>query len=299
MELLPLRYFRVVARLEHMTKAAEELGITQPSLSTTIRRLESEVGVPLFNRQGRSIRLNQFGKTFLEHVEAVFRELDAGRRKVRDMAGLEQGEISVAAASLNWLPGLLQRFQALHPAVRFQLSRCPLAEMPHGLATGAYDFCFQLISPNQPGIQSAPLLTHEILLVVSPKHRFASQKSIPLRAVANEAVVIEKAGDGLRDLVDHCCQQVGFTPRITYEIDEPAALFEFVKANLGVAFAPSAVKGQIAEHHLTALQLTDPICQCTFALAWSQAHYLSEAARTFREFVVGSFANRGEATLAL
>ena len=104
MDLLQLRYFRVVARVEHMTKAAQELFIAQPSLSKTIRRLEKEIGVPLFDQQGRTIRLNQFGKAFLEHIERLFRELEEGQREVRDMAGLEQGEVSLVTASLYWLP---------------------------------------------------------------------------------------------------------------------------------------------------------------------------------------------------
>jgi len=87
MDLLQLRYFRVVARLEHMTKAPRSFFIAQPSLSQTIGRLEKEIGVPLFDRHGRVIRLNQFGKAFLEHVETLFRELEEGQRKVQDMAG--------------------------------------------------------------------------------------------------------------------------------------------------------------------------------------------------------------------
>jgi DNA-binding transcriptional LysR family regulator len=88
MELLQLHYFQTVARLEHMTKAAEELKIAQPSLSKTISRLEEDLGAPLFNRQGRNIRLNQFGKVFLTRVDRIFRELEEGKREIRDMAGL-------------------------------------------------------------------------------------------------------------------------------------------------------------------------------------------------------------------
>ncbi len=72
MELLQLKYFQTVARLEHMTKAAEELHIAQPSLSKTIARLEKDLGVPLFDRQGRQITLNSFGKVFLKRVERIF-----------------------------------------------------------------------------------------------------------------------------------------------------------------------------------------------------------------------------------
>ncbi|GHO57601.1 hypothetical protein KSB_60760 [Ktedonobacter robiniae] len=132
MDLLQLRYFRVVARREHMTKAAEELCIAQPSLSKTIRRLEKEIGVPLFDRQERSLQLNQFGKAFLEHIEAMFSELEEGQRKVQDMAGLEQGVVSLIAASLPWIPDLLYCFQILHLPFTFAYPNVHLLKYPSG-----------------------------------------------------------------------------------------------------------------------------------------------------------------------
>lgn len=294
MDLLQLSYFRVVARVEHMTKAAEELSIAQPSLSKTIRRLEKEVGVPLFDRQGRSIRLNQFGKAFLEHIETMFRELGEGQRKVRDMAGLEHGEVSLVAASLPWIPDLLHRFQVLHPSIHFHLSQCPFAEIPHQLETGAYDFCFLSTPLIRPGIQWRPLLTEEILLVVPSTHRLAGQERVPLREVAHEAVVIEKVGSGLRDLIDIFCLQAGVTLCIPYEIDEPATLYEFVKAGLGVGFTPALMKKQASEQVLSCIHLTNPTCERTLGIAWQDKHYLSQAARAFQQFVMEYFANLGQ-----
>ena len=119
----------------------------------------------------------------------------------------------------------------------------------------------------KPSIQWRPLRTEEIVLVVPPTHRLAAQERIPLHEVAHEAVVIEKVGYGIRDLIDNFCQQAGFTPRIPYEIDEPAALYAFVKAGLGVAFSPAIMKKQISEQALLSLHLTNPTCQCTFGIA--------------------------------
>ncbi|GLV60132.1 LysR family transcriptional regulator [Dictyobacter sp. S3.2.2.5] len=274
-----------------MTKAAEELFIAQPSLSKTIRRLEKEIGVPLFDRQERSLQLNQFGKAFLEHIEAMFYELEEGQRKVRDMAGLEQGVVSLIAASLPWIPDLLHRFQVLHPSIHFRLSQCPLAEIPQQLETGAYDFCFLSTPLARSGIKWRPLLTDEILLVVPSTHRLVGQKHIPLREVAREAVVIEKVGSGLRDLIDTFCQQAGITLSISYEIDEPAMLYEFVKAGLGVGFTPAMMKKQANEQLLSCIHLTNPTCKRTLGLAWQEKHYLSQAALTFRQFVMDYFAN--------
>lgn len=291
MDLLQLHYFRVVARKEHMTKAAEELSIAQPSLSKTIRRLEREIGVPLFNREGRSISLNRFGMALLEHVEHIFHDLEEGQRKVRDMAGLEQGEVSLVAASLHWLPDLLHRFQLLHPSVHFHLSQRSPTEMPQQLESGACDFCFLSTPLIKPSIKWKLLLTEEILLAVPIGHRLAERTSIPLCEVAHEPVVIEKAGGDLRDLIDTFCQQAGFTPRIAYEMDEPTVLIEFVKAHLGLTFVPALAKKRVDEQNLLSLHLTNPTCQRTFGMAWHQEHYLSQAARTFRQFVIEYFAN--------
>jgi len=295
MDLLQLRYFRVVARLEHMTKAAQELFIAQPSLSKTIGRLEKEIGVPLFDRHGRVIRLNQFGKAFLEHVETLFRELEEGQRKVQDMAGLDHGEISLGAATVNWLPDLLRRFQARYSAVRFHLSLCSsLAEMFHRLETGACDFCFLPTPGLQPGIEWQPMHTEEILLVVPQTHRLAGEAHVPLSEVAHEAVVIEKVGSGLRDAMETYCQQAGFTLRPAYEIDEPAALFSFVNARLGVGFTTGLMEKQVHEHGFTSLHLTLPACQLVCGVAWHKEHYLSQAARAFHQFLLEESAHRAQ-----
>ena len=292
MDLLQLRYFRVVARVEHMTEAAEELSIAQPSLSKTIGHLEKEIGVPLFDRQGRGIRLNRFGKIFLEHVDAIFYELEEGQRHVRDIAGLEQGEVSLSASSIYWLPDMLHSFQILHPAVHFHLSQCSFAEMSHRLETGACDFCFLSTPFVKPGICWKELRTEEILLIVPPTHRLAVQKIVPLSEIAHEDVVIEKVGNGLRDQIDTFCQQASFTLHPAYEIDEPAALFAFVKAQLGVGFTTALMEKRVREHGLIALHLTNPTCQRTFGIAWHQKHYLSQAAQAFYQFVVEYGAHR-------
>ncbi len=286
MDLLQLRYFRVVARREHITKAAEELSIAQPSLSKTIRRLEKEIGVPLFDRQGRSLQLNQFGKAFLEHINTIFYELEEGQREVRDMAGLEQGEVSLGAASIYWLPDMLHSFQILHPAIHFHLSQCSLAEMPQRLEAGTCDFCFLSTPLIQPGIRWEALRTEEILLVVPAMHRLAGQEIVPLSEVAHESMVIEKVGSGLRNLMDTFCQQAGFTLHPSYEIDEPAALFAFVKAQLGVGFTTALMEQRAREHTLTPLHLTNPTCQRPFGIAWHQKHYLSQATQAFYQFVI-------------
>lgn len=294
MDLLQLRQFRVLARVQHMTRAAEELYIAQPSLSKTIKRLEAELGVPLFDRPGRQIRLNRFGKAFLARVDQAFFALEEGQREVRDMAQLEQGEVALAADALHWLPDLLREFRVKQPATRFHLFQRALHEMQRQLETGEIDFGFTSGPMGNPSIRWQHLLTEEIYLAVPQGHRLAGRETIPLREVAPEMVVTGRGGCLLRDTIDQACRQAGFTPQVVCEVDEAAAIHDFVEAGLGVAFIPALMRQQRGNQGLLWIHLTDPVCHLSLGIVWHEAHHLSEAALAFRKFIIGYFAATGQ-----
>lgn len=296
MELLHLSYFQAVARLEHVTRAAEELGISQPVLSKAINRLERELGVPLFDRQGRGIRLNRFGAAFLDHVERVFRELDAATGELSDLAGMERGTVSLAAGALHWLPDVLRPFIAAHPAVRFQLTQQSMAELRHLLETGAVDLCFVPAAPESATLRWRHLQTEEVFLVVPSGHRLAGRPSVALRELGQEEMVLGRPGDCLREVMDGYFREAGLVPRVACEADEPAAVEDFVAAGLGVAFVPGLEK-PLSRHEMTSwVRITEPRCLFTMGMAWNEARYLSQAAGAFREHVVAHFAGRSSTT---
>lgn len=288
MELLQLSYFRVVARLEHMTRAAEELNVTQPSLSRSIARLEREIGVPLFTRHGRGVRLNQFGTAFLGHVDRVFRELDAATARLRDMGGLERGTVSLAAGALHWLPEVLRPFLAIHPEVRFRLAQRSLPEMVRLLEDGEIDYCFLPSIPATPRVRWRHLRTAPISLIAPSSHRLAGRPSVALGELADEEMILGKPGDVLRETMDHYFRQVGIAPLVACEADEPAAVEGYVAAGLGVAFIPGLQK-PTPRHDLTAsVPIVDPACELTLGIAWNGDRYLSLAAQAFRRHVVST-----------
>ncbi|GER91072.1 LysR family transcriptional regulator [Dictyobacter vulcani] len=294
MDLLQLRYFQTVARHEHMTRAAEELMIAQPSLSKMIAHLEKELGVPLFDRYGRQIRLNKFGKIFLQKVDHAFFELEEGKRQIQDMAGLEHGQISIATVNVNLLADILTGFCSLYPDISFRLYQQPNLTMLDHLEHGEIDLCLASPPIQEPGIDWISLMTEEIFLVVPQKHRLASQQSIELSEVADEAFVNLKPGYGLRDITDQYCREAGFTPKIIFEGDEPAAIRGLVRAGLGLTFT-SAVSWQTILQHpdpaISILRIEKPICQRTIGLAWSKERYISTAVREFRQFIIDYFAS--------
>ncbi|HEY1176897.1 MAG TPA: LysR family transcriptional regulator, partial [Phytomonospora sp.] len=152
MDLLQLRYFRAVARKEHISRAAEELRVAQPSLSRTIARLEDELGVPLFDRKGRRIVLNRYGAAFLDRVERALRELDDGRRELAELAGFDAGDVAIASETLLSLTALLTGFVKAHPGVRVGLRQAAPAEMSRWLREGVVHVCMASQPLTGPGL---------------------------------------------------------------------------------------------------------------------------------------------------
>ncbi|RCW45433.1 LysR family transcriptional regulator [Paenibacillus prosopidis] len=293
MELLQLHYFRTVARLEHMTKAAQELHIAQPALSKTIARLEEDLGVPLFDRQGRQIRLNTFGKAFLAKAETALTALEEGRRELADLAGMERGSIHLAAPTLNRLSGLIGDFLTLHPEVQFHLAQASTEEMVQQLENGQIDFCFTALPIGRPGIHELPVLNEEVFLAVPPGHRLASRTSINLSEVADESFIGYKKENIFRKRDDEIFEKAGITPNIVCEINEPSAKASLIKAGLGIAFVGACNRSDEAPPlPFVLLHIDNPRCQSSFQLAWHEKHYLSKAACEFRDFAVQYFAGK-------
>jgi len=294
MEWLQLKYFQTVARLEHMTQAAEQLQIAQPSLSKTISRLEEAVGVPLFDRQGRQIRLNQFGRAYLERVNRVFRELEEGEREIREMAGLNRGSVKLGVSITSVLPELIGTFMHRHPQVRFKQLLGPTADMKKMLEEGDIDLCISSIAIEGPDLEWQALLNEQVYVAVSIGHPLAARDSVRLFELADEPFISMNAGFSFRDFMDAQCAQSGFRPSIMFEVDEPEGISHLVGQGLGVAFLPELGFRSKSRAHLKRVRIEDRDFRRSTGIAWSKKHYLSLAARQFREFIVERYSRMQE-----
>ncbi|WP_336773584.1 LysR family transcriptional regulator [Paenibacillus sp. MMO-58] len=287
MELLQLQYFLTVARLEHVTEAARHLHVTQSSLSKTIQRLEEDLGVPLFDRVGRKLRLNESGSRFLLRAERALFELDQGKQELNDLSSSEQGTIELAVNTASMLPNILREFRKKKPNIQFHVQMLTTQEMVAHLHRGDIDFC--LSSPPLEGedIECRIMYRDPILLAVPKSHRLAGRSSVSLPELKDEWFVGVKKGYGTRDLVDSICKKAGFEPKFVYEGDEPARINALVEAEIGIAFIPGTARnsnGQIAYLEIEKNELVREI-----ALLWHKSRYVSRAAQSFREVVVNYF----------
>ncbi|MDY7993856.1 LysR family transcriptional regulator [Paenibacillus sp. SEL1] len=287
MELLQLRYFLAVARLEHVTEAARSLHVTQSSLSKTIQRLEEDLGVPLFDRTGRKLRLNEFGSRFLHRAERALFELEQGKQELSDLSSPEHGTLELAVTTASTLPNILREFRKKRPYIQFHVQMLTTQEMVTLLHRGEVDFC--LSSPPIEGddIECQIVFIDPILVAVPKGHRLADRSSVTLTDLRDEWFVGVKRGYGTRDLVDSVCKSEGFIPKYVYEGDEPARLSTLVEAEIGIAFIPSTARN--SREHLKYLQVENHELVREIALLWQRSRYISRAALEFREVVVEYF----------
>ncbi|MEH7544413.1 MULTISPECIES: LysR family transcriptional regulator [Bacillaceae] len=289
MELLQLQYFQTVARLEHMTRAAEELQIAQPSLSKTIARLEEDLGVSLFDRKNRQLKLNHYGRLFLERVNRVFLELNEGKREIEDELERGQTQITLAVSIPKVLPELLSSFLKEFPDIKFQQVLESTSSMKSLLEKAEIDFCISSVEIVGSDIVWEPLMTEQIYLVVPPEHPLAKRDKIYLNEVKDEPFISMNTGFGFRNLTDEFCHEAGFVPNIAFEGDEPGVIGDLVRQGLGVAFIPEISWLGNSKPFPNKLEIIEPHCQRTIGLGWSKRRYLSNPGQHFRQYVLDYF----------
>ncbi|MCM3748147.1 LysR substrate-binding domain-containing protein [Paenibacillus pasadenensis] len=290
MELLQLHYFVAVARLEHLTEAARALHVTQSSLSKTIQRLEEDLGVPLFDRTGRKLRLNEFGSRFLIRAEKALFELEQGKQELRDLSQLESSTLELAVTTASTLPNLLREFRSIHPRIQFHVQMQTAQEIAELLNRGEVDFCLSSPPIQGENIECQIVYIAPILVAVPNNHWLAERSTVSLRELKNESFVGLKKGYRVRDLVDSVCETAGFTPEYVYEGNEPARLSALVEAEIGIAFIPStAINFREPIHYL---QIEDDGgLALEIALFWHKDRFLSQAALNFRQTVIEYFSS--------
>jgi LysR family transcriptional regulator, transcription activator of glutamate synthase operon len=283
MDLLSLRYFQTVARLENMTKAAEALHITQPALSKTIGNLEKELKVRLFDRTGKYIRLNEYGKRFLAKVDAALQTLEDGKAELFDLAERPTGSVVLYIQAGSYLlPDMITLFRQQHPEVQFMLLQQDqnISQYP------AFDLCISSSLFKIPGTEFVPLVTEEIMLAVPNDHRLATRKSIRLSELSEDGFISLKPGKQLRETTDALCRTMGFTPRIIYECDEPAMVRSLVRSGLGISFIPSVTWGGSQGASVVLIPIEEPLCTRTIEVSWYKDRYMTYAAKKFKVFVL-------------
>jgi len=244
MNLRQLEYFAAIAEEGSITRAAERLFVSQPSLSQQIAALEQELGGDLLERLPRGVRLTAAGQQLLPEARAVLRHARRGRRSVRMALGLEAGQLEVAAATsavAGILPTVLQDWEHQYPAIEVSLLEFPHRRaLDEAVRDGAGDIAVGSLPRDWPG-PIEHLGYEEFVAVLPDGDPLLARGAVPLETLADRRWVHFAEGHGLAAVIDVCCAAAGFSPRVAIRTSQVAAAPRFAAAGLGPTLVPSHV----------------------------------------------------------
>lgn len=290
MNLYHLRYFVTLAHLEHYTRAAEELMITQPSLSHAISSIEEELGIKLFEKIGRNVSLTKCGHTFLKDVEESLNILDASIDKLK-MVGKGEGVIELGflrTLGTEIVPRLMDSFMSTRPDsnIHFNIS-CEKGLTPdllEGLKNKEYDIALCSKIENEPMIEFVPFAKQELVVIVPKDHPLSDRDSINLEETLAYPQIIFRKRSGLRPIIDKLFKQVGGFPEVVYEIEEDQVIAGFVANGFGIAVVPNMPL--LEQLDVKIIQIDSPEWERRFYVATLKDAYLAPVVRSFKEYVI-------------
>jgi LysR family transcriptional regulator, transcription activator of glutamate synthase operon len=281
MDLVTVRWFLAVAAAGNVTRAAEELRISQPGLSRAIARLERELRAPLFDREGRTLRLNRYGEIFRDHAERLVTTEAAARRALAQAADPDHGEVGLAFLHTQGtvlVPELLRLYRAAHPYVGFRLTQGSSERLREAVAGGGADLA--ITSPRPEGLAWHPLSTERLRLAVPAGHPVAGRSEVDLADAAGEPFILMREGYGLRSITDELFRTAGIRPKIAFEGEEATTLRGLVAAGLGVAVVPPG------DRVAGVTEIVIAGARRTIGLAWVEGRTRTPAVEDFRRFVM-------------
>lgn len=247
MELLQLQYFREVARLENISKAAAHLFISQPSLSRTINNLEESLGVPLFDRKKGKISLNAYGKAFIRHVETVLMELDQGIGELKHMQESRKNLINVASSHGNsLLAALAAQYALMHEDIQIRQMVLNCGEIAEHLIDGKLDFAIATGLFEDERLEWVPIHFQNLVVLCSKTHWLAARDVVSLSELRDEQFFISYGGNSdFSQTIREYCKQAGFEPNIVLEVFSPIPDESIFVGSRFISFIPEEGSGKL------------------------------------------------------
>ncbi|MDD7795403.1 LysR family transcriptional regulator [Clostridium sp. 'White wine YQ'] len=289
MEIEQLKYFLAVVKYKNFSTAAQELCISQSSLSKRLKALEDELGTELINRATKTVTLT--GEELVNFSEEVIARYDDLKLKIKKHSNLEEGHINLGMSQIvncQGLIGLIASFQKEHPGIKINLVEKKTKDLIKLLRDNKIDAAFILTNLDEDtGLKIQPLINDEYVLVTDMKHPLAKNKFIDLSEIANEKFILLDPSTGMHDTPVGACKKAGFTPSILYESDQIDTILDLVSEGLGVSLLMHDSVNYYGHLGVKIVKLNEPISGIT-ALALPRNKNLNNSISAFQKYILSS-----------
>jgi DNA-binding transcriptional LysR family regulator len=292
-----LQVFVAVAQHGSMSRAAEALHLTPPAVSMQVKELESQVGLPLFDREGRQVSLSTIGEYFLMHAKRVLLALKETENAMARFRRLEQGTLTIGMVSTAkyFVPHLLARFHQDHPGIDVRLHVAPNREQLVALMeAGDADLSVMGRPPKELAARAEAFAAHPLVFVCPPGHPLLNQGRPPVTALAPYPFIAREHGSGTRSAMEQFFHEHRFQPRVAMEMSSNETIKQAVIAGMGLSFLSLHTIGlEVRSGLIQILDVEDTPVMRMWNVVHLQSKVLSPAAEAFRYFIL----EQGEAHL--
>lgn len=282
MDIRYLHYFIEVARYGSFTKAANQLFVTQPTISKMIKNLEEEFGVELFDRTGKQVQLTDAGRIILEHAHTIFNSYKNMTHAIDDLRNLKTGQVRIGLPPMigsRFFPKIIGGFRDHYPGITLQLVEHGAKKVEEEVGKGLLDIGVVLLPTNRELFHTFSFVKEEVRLVVSSSHQLSGKRQVELSMLKEEAFILFREDFALHDRIIEACLSVGFQPRIASESSQWDLISEMVAANLGIALLPETICAGLDQSKVSIIRLIEPTILWHLAIIWKKNAYLPYAAR--------------------
>jgi len=284
MDINQLEVFLSVAQEKSFSRAAEALSRTQPAISQAVRRLEAELGEPLFDRSSKDGTLTAAGRVLYDFAQQMMHLRRHAHSAIRELRDLHRGKLTLSANEytvMALLP-LIPTFRARHPHIKIEVKRSLASRIPSEILGREVEIGVVSFKPNDQAIKSLPVTSDELALIVAPEHPLAAKKTVSVRELGAEAFIAHNVASPYRERVIKTFEKHRTPLNISMEMPTLEAIKRLVENGMGVALVPRlAAKTEIARQQLAGLSVREMRLERRLHLIYRKGATLSHAAKAF------------------
>lgn len=287
--------FETVARHLHFTRAAKELGTTQPSVSLQIRQIEDNLGIALFEQMGKRIHLTEAGRELYRSCREITRQLAEAETALERLKGVQGGRLRLAIAptAKYFISRLLAVFVRQHPGVSIDLLVASRDELLAQLDENARDMVVMTSPPEEQTLVAEPFLDEPLVAIAPPGHALAGKRSVAPERLVDWPFLLREQGSATRRQIECFFGERGHTLEPVLEVNSNEAIKQAVQAGLGVAIVPlQSVVPERDTGRIAVLDIDSLNLQCNWHIVHRHDKRFSCVAEAFRTFVLQSAGNR-------
>ncbi|MCI2106160.1 MAG: LysR family transcriptional regulator [Intestinimonas sp.] len=290
MDIIHLRYFQTIAQQKSLTRAAKLLHISQPALSASLSKLEKELDVQLFDRVGRHIELNEYGKIYIDYVNQALDCLGNAVREIENRKYQCKQKLTISSVSLPFIQDVLTEFTQSHPNVTVRAYEVMMKDIKSELNNSDCDFVITASDGMEDFGENYQIIKREkFYLAVNRSHHLAERQHVKLSELKDEAFVSLPRGYSFREITDKLCRDSGFSCQVFYECFH-CRFMDYIRNGLAIAFVTEQVPGENCEclnsdGQIVFLNIDDQRAYRSIALQWNGKKVMSSVAKELLEHV--------------